>query len=360
MSAAMQETTYSQKEAMRKLEISKDVVVRLREAGLLPYQQAGPYIRYERQFIDELSALLRLAQLGQSTTFDVALIELYYIRHMYAQATPKQRKKLRQHCRDMVEKGKAFTLPWLIDELRHHYPESTVRKWARTGKIACVSIHRTYYLSLRYARRLVWLLTDCLVTQEAADRLQRHGKSIYSYIRKGELAAIKGPDGKLRIDPAQLSTVRNVGVPITQAAAALHISPTWLWELIHKGRVSAIAGDKELQVPLEEVEKWRTQFTTLNPGFEWLQQQLAGRRTPTPVLAANQAAAHLDTSFVTLLAWTHAGLLPYFDRSFDGAHRSRLYVKRYIDGLRRSVPGKVTKAAVRAYYLACACHRMIM
>ncbi|HSE61813.1 MAG TPA: hypothetical protein VLA88_05985 [Candidatus Saccharimonadales bacterium] len=342
---------------------------------IVPTVVVGRRVRFDAQYVDKLAELLSVMALDEQRRYDPDFGWLYFLAHRYAtlEDGPRRAEKLSyilDRLDTLVKSGKVVPLAYLLHELFTLRP-STIRNWVAKGRIATVNINGTRYLTTRHADRIIWAVLECELVSEAALRLNVSPDKLGKAVLVGRVPAFMGPEGLLRINPKKVPSLPWYGAPdgITLSEMARRLGIT-------RGTVTSAAGRGVIRtlssrapsarksytriVPYDEFSFWEQRFTTLQPGFEWLQQKLQGGRSPVVTCTRARVVRITQTSEQTVARWSDDGLLPHYIRSFGG-NKVRHFVVSYIDGLAAFAGAlPVEHAVVVAYAKACAEARAIL
>ncbi|HSE61747.1 MAG TPA: hypothetical protein VLA88_05650 [Candidatus Saccharimonadales bacterium] len=348
-------------------------MIPLRDSGILPsyLPPRGRYYLYDALQVDYIASKIRLARRHGSPGRDVALIELCYLQRVYESCPPDKPKSARERhaasvnsrCRTMVADGRVMTVAMLADQLSGSVDRRTVERWASDGKIVVIKIGRVQYLSVQYGNALVRLMTEYIPLPRAAEKLGCARSTLGVRVRQGRLAGLRGPDGIVRINPVSLDRLHKAwetdepegSLTVEAAAAALNVNIGALRMRICVGAVESVGFGSARRIPLEVIEKLKVKRTGLNPGFQWLDANIAfSDRRPT-TFTARQTFRRLSISPSTLTVWSQLDLLPYYVSSIEAKQDYRIFVAQYIQGLVRFVGGgRVSKQQATEYRQRCA------
>jgi hypothetical protein len=108
------------------------------------------------------------------------------------------------------------------------------------------------------------------------------------------------------------------------------------------------------RIPEHEVARWEKWFKHLNDEFDWLEPIITHPGRPVKTLHGKQVMAILGKSQPAITRWSQEGLLPFYPASFSQGDRVvRLFVQRYIMGLKRYAGGKVLPRHAVEYKKLC-------
>jgi hypothetical protein len=158
---------------------------------------------------------------------------------------------------------------------------------------------------------------------DVAVAVGRAASTVSGWTRQGKATSFETPDGIAHVDPRTVQEPQPLPEPVRTIPAApqeLGVVEQTLRAAVHRNRVRGIWVDNVLVVPKDEVLRWKQTFTTLNPGFDWLEDILRlGSRTR--LLTTKQVATRLGKRHMSMPSWIIAGIFPYYVRSF-GSERS--------------------------------------
>lgn len=346
------------------LGIPDSTLRQLRAHNLLPHTAVGRLVTYDREYVDGLAAKLRPHP--HKSARCLAFFELYHMYWHYhaipAGSSRGQRDKYhriaKDMCEELVSQGTVTTLETLAKLLA--IEDKILRGWANKQRLLTLPLGMTHYLTVRYARYVIHVLTELETVYVAADRMKVSPKLIWTRIRSGSLEATKCPDGLWRVDPAAVEASINqpsddTMVTASQAAILLGVSFSQLRSAVSLGVVKSVGFKESRRISLAEIERWQQRFSNLNPSFAWLQPLIMGPGKTPLTLSAKQTFGVLGISAATLTVWSQQGLLPFFIRSFsDKDVNIRLFVRLYVFGLKEFAHGKaVTRPIAISYAEAC-------
>jgi excisionase family DNA binding protein len=359
---------YTRSEAAERLGVDALAPSRLSTRGLLKsngLQKSQQ--RFDASWVDEIAALIAMAP--PQKNYDQALFELYALYreyHTIPEGVSRGGKdmhhaRVQKACQEIVVAGRLWTLEQLAEQLNMRVER--LRGWVTKNRLCALRLGQRTYLTARYGRFVVHVVTKWLTVDEAAEKWRITPGTINKWISHGGLDAIRLPDGMRRIEPKVLERYMNArasqsddtAMPLDVAAAFIGCTYASLRSNVSDGTVKSEGFGGTRRIPKEEVLKLHEWFNNLNAEFRWLQPLLRRPVSEVQTLTAQQTARILKVGPGAITLWSQNGLLPFVPLSFMCTGSIiRKFVRLYIVGLSAYADGgKVARHQVRAYKKLC-------
>lgn len=356
---------YESARACAVLGVSDRVLRGLAQKGYVPTRRyADMRLEYPKDWMEDLA---RLLSCGSSERYgDRALFELYKLYRSYYDidhCTTAQlnyrRKKVGIARRKLIASGSIWRMQQLATRL--NVPLSRVIDWAHAGRMQVLRFGRSYYLTARYAKYIIELWTEW---QTVADLALLHNVTRYKIrdlIRRKKLAAVTFVDGYIRADPAMLRELLTLRpqekegcYTLEEAAKRIGCDKHTLIESVCRGTVASVGCGDDRRIPEREIVRWEEWFKHLNDGFAWLEPIITHPGRSVQTMLAKHVITVLGKSQPTITRWSKEGLLPFYPDSFTkGCRVLKLFVRRYIMGLKQYAGEKVLRSHAVEYKKLC-------
>lgn len=361
--------TYNLLAAAEKLGLHKKTLRKLSKDGAIPYSSPNRLFVYDAPYINDLAKQWNSLPDMYRRSSDDGFFHLYRLHRVYHAPPPgcsrgqrdKHQKMTKDLCKALVAENKARTAEWVADAIGEK--PRTVRKWSLTGKIVAFHIGQTHFLSAGYAAYLVKVFTTWSTIADASNKTGVLIDTIGSKVDRGDIHAIRCPDGLRRIPPEEVKrlvvlTTTESGdrlLTLEEAAQRLGADTVAITGAIHHGILRSVGARQTRRITEAEVRRWEERFSHLNTEFAWLEPHIVQPGAKTLTMEGKHVVKTLGIGMGCVTNWCDAGVLPFFTRSFSGErYIRRAFVRRYILGLRAFAgEGKVARNTAIAYRELC-------
>jgi hypothetical protein len=308
---------YTQAEGARILSVDDETFAKARDKELLAVRPDGSY---DKKYIDQLRDLLTHAK----EEFGGVYTELHTLQYQHSQLPQKRREETPGYTRivrrlhDLAEGGVIIDLHALAERIPGVVKYSTSYSWVRRRKVAAVKIGNKCYLSSVVAERF---------------------ESMHASIVEKRSPCISVPE----------DTIAG-WVDYKSVAASLGVGAEMLRLELAGGRAIGTKHKSHWLVSPQEIERWRRYFSTINPGFEWLQRLYDGQRPPALSLMNARSVVRGLGNERAASVWPRENLLPFFLNGLTTKLPPRVFVRPYIVGLARFAGRKPVKKRDALWY----------
>jgi predicted site-specific integrase-resolvase len=339
--------------------------------GLVPIITIEGKIKVDSRFVDGLAQKLRLERMFRGPTQLVQpsiVAKLYRLAYDFSNlegaiataALRAHKEEIRAQVRVLYADRMIVELPELVDLLKPYVRRWTVYSWLHKGRLPAVAIGGKYYLTSATCEYIVWFYANCKTILDVAALSGYDTSWIAAQARKGIWPALFGPDGRMpRFRPEIVNVIcasraQQRLMSIQEAAVRLKVSASLLEQYVTSAMPARRPISSKPRITEEFVQEWQRKFTTLNPGFEWLEHVISPGKDPRTV-NGYRAKRLLGISKTSLSQWRKKGVLPFYCRTFGKEAKSPYidFVEIYLTSLVRFAGGKVTFAHAQEYLRLC-------